>query len=368
MLMAKRLITGLLLILWIVVAYSAIAGAQASNVTDKTVVKKGQNYSVDGTINGDLFCFGQDVTITATVNGDVICAGHSLTILGVINGSARFASNKLSVNGQISGNTSLAANSVSINKSAKLGGDLHAADSQITVDGSVGRDFSAVARSVTINGNIGRDVNVKNANLNIASSASIGGSVYNNSTKPAIIANQASTGDISNYNTNKSKFVSAAKGFLVDHVYWFVSLIIISFAVLWLFPRPLVSAVRLANNTPIRVLATGLVTIFVTPIVLVLLALTVVGIPLALLLFLIYIVVIFMSGPFFAFIVGSKFLPEQSLWVKMLLGSSIVLIAYSLPLAGFLVALVATVFGSGVFVSLIVSRLPHAKQQKSTKT
>lgn len=337
-----------------------ITNTSAEQVIDKTVIKKGQNYSINNTINGDLYCFGQDVTISGTINGDVFCAAKSINFSGDVNGSARLAGEKVNVSGQVSNNASIVASEINIENSASIGGDLNAAAQNIVINGTILRDFTAVAKNVTINGNVGRDVEVKNASLTVSQNALIGGSVTNKSDKKASIVSSAVTGRVDSKNGSSNK-LNVIAGFLLGYVYWFMALMIVSFAVLWLFPKPLVNSVKLANEKPIRVTATGIISVFITPIILFLIALTLIGIPLSILLSLIYIISIFMSGPFFAFLVGSKFLPEQKLWIKMLLGSAIVLIAYSLPVIGFVVAVVASVFGSGMFVSLIVERLPHTK-------
>lgn len=344
-----------------------VASAQSATI-DKTVVKKGQNYSITETINGDLYCFGQEVELSGKVNGDVFCAAQKLIVSGDINGSARLAAETIEISGQISGNVSTAASSLSIQPNAVLGQDIQSAAQDIVVDGTITRDFSAIAKTVKINGNIGRDISVKNANLTVADTAIVGGNVYNNSSKSPNINKDAILGKINSYNTTKSKFASAAKNFFVGYAFWFISLMIISFAVLWLFPRPLVNSVNLANTKPVRVLATGLIVVFISPLLMLFVALTIVGIPLALLLGLIYIITLAMSGPFFAFLVGSKFLPERKLWVRMLLGSTLVLVSYSLPLIGFFVAIVVGVFGSGMFASIILERLPQAKHPKTQKS
>ena len=367
MISIKNMLLASALTVFVLVGVGSAASAeqsQPSTVIDKTIFKKGQNYTVDSTINGDLYCLGQDVVISGTINGDVMCAAQNIFFSGTANGSARFAAENVIIMGKITGNVSAIASNVKIEKQSILGADLQAAASHVLINGIINRDFSAAAKTVTINGQVGRDVDVKNSNLTVSNGATIGGSINNNSTKPANISNDAKTSSVNNYTTNKTKFAKAAKSFLLGYVYWFISFLIISFAIVWLFPKPLINSIKLANQKPLSVAAVGIITIFVAPLVLLILALTIVGIPLAILLALIYAIIIFMSGPFFAFLVGSKFLPEQRLWVRMLLGSSIVLVAYSLPVVGIFMALLVVVFGGGLFTSLIIERLPHAKQHK----
>lgn len=369
----KSLFAGLAIIILALVGLNFVAFALDTNtpsngsVIDKTVVKKGANYTINETINGDLFCFGETVTITGTINGDVFCAAQDIIFSGVINGSARFAAENVNILGTVSGNVSAAASSLKLENSTTVESDMHVAAQDIVLAGSVARDFSAIAKKVTISGSVGRDVSIKNANLTVAEGATIGGTIHNNSPNAAKIDSTSLTNKVNNYTTNKTKFIDIVKNFLIGYAFWFVSLMLISFVMLWLFPSPLVNSVKNANDKPIATLAIGLITIFVVPVALIIIALTVVGIPLAILLGLIYVLIIFMSGPFFAFFVGSKFLPEQKLWVKMLLGSSLVLISYSLPVIGFAMAVIVTVFGGGMFTSLLIKRLPHVKQVKPAK-
>lgn len=372
----RAIISSLAIVFILILGISFVAKADifaptaSAPTEDKTVLKTGEEFTVYNNINGDLFCFGQNVAISGIINGDVFCAAENIDLKGIVNGSVRLAGDtvKMSMSARVSRNVSIAANNISIGKSVDLNSDLHAAAQNIVLDGSVGRDFSAIANDVKINGTVGRDVNVKNASLTISNTAAIGGNVFNNTSKSSDINKDAVLGKITSYNTTKSKFASIVKNFFVGYAFWFISLLIISFAVLWLFPKPLVNSVKLANNSPVRVLATGLIVVFIVPILLLIICLTIVGIPLALLLGLIYIITLSMSGPFFAFLVGSKFLPERKLWIRMLLGSTLVLMSYSLPVIGFFVALVVGIFGSGMFATLILERLPEAKHPKSKKT
>ncbi len=335
-------------------------------ILDKTALFAGQDIVVDGTINGDLFCAGQNVTVNGTINGDVFCAGQNFTLNGLVNGSARLAGQNLTINGKVTGNISMAGSTLSISEKGVAGQDVQATGASLIVRGVITRDLATSSQDVVISGVVGRDARIKDESIEITDTAKIGGNLYYQSTAQAQIAPGVVAGTTTQTQPPAQKPVNTAKAFVLGYGYWFAAMLLIAFVVLLLFPRVLDNSVKEANARPGRTIFNGFFAVFLPPVLIVMLCLTLIGIPLAVLLSLIYMIALFMCGPFFAFFVGSKILPEQRAWVRMLLGSSIILIAYALPLVGFLVGFAAVVFGIGMFTEIVMQRLP--KELKTTKS
>ena len=91
-------------------------------------------------------------------------------------------------------------------------------------------------------------------------------------------------------------------------------------------------------------------------------AFTVIGIPLALLSGLAWLLVVLLAGPFAAYLLGTWLIPRhRNPILVMLLGAIILFLLYLIPFLGFLVWLVAAWFGVGMILRQLFLRIgrPH---------
>jgi hypothetical protein len=144
-----------------------------------------------------------------------------------------------------------------------------------------------------------------------------------------------------------------------------------------LFPRLFQNVTDQAARRPWIALLTGFVASFAVPIIIVLLAVTVIGIPLALFVGLLWLVAEFLSGPLFAYYLGRLILRRSRQPVLiMLVGSILLTILYFIPFLGILAILAAVWFGTGMLLLEVFSRTPRpvydtapvAATRETTKT
>ena len=89
------------------------------------------------------------------------------------------------------------------------------------------------------------------------------------------------------------------------------------------------------------------------PIVIVLIMATIIGIPLAIILWLMYLMIVILSGPLFAYFAGDKILPEQRPWIQTLVGSLLLLVLLVIPIINILFGLIMLFYGSGIILNLL---------------
>jgi hypothetical protein len=96
------------------------------------------------------------------------------------------------------------------------------------------------------------------------------------------------------------------------------------------------------------------------PFLIILLMVTVIGIPLGLLLGLGWLLTLFLAGPFAAYLLGRLIWRGQPnrIWV-MLLGSVILLLAYLVPILGGLVVLAVGIVGTGMILQSLYRHFPR---------
>lgn len=346
--------------------FVGVAKAQTVKSSDLVTVAKGQTVDsmlfatgktivIDGTINGDLFCAGQSVSISGTINGDVFCAAQTLRITGVVDGSVRAAGQTVTYNADATGSVSLAGQVVTLEDNAIVGRDLLVGANSMSLQGTIIRDASIGAETATINGEIGRNLGGKYASLTLGPSADVKGSIdYTSSSDLTKTAGASINGSVNRRNPPKDQNSNPMGSFNVLglFIYMFVALMIVSLTMVLLFPKLFTSTNSQIAASKSRVVAIGLTMLFVAPVVLFLIGLSIVGIPLAGLALAAWLMSLMLSGPVAAYFVGSKVIRgSHSPFIVMLTGSAIVLALYVIPGINILVGFFVGVVGSGALVS-----------------
>lgn len=159
----------------------ALFGLSANKVYAKVITEKEGDVTIAKTeiINDDLFIGSKSVTLDGTVNGDVFIGSQSIKIGGTINGNLHIAANIININGVVRGNIYGGGQTVLVN-GAKIGGSLLLGGTTITVDKDsvIGGSILAGAQNLMIDSRVARNVFAGTGNLVIGSSAHIGKDLY----------------------------------------------------------------------------------------------------------------------------------------------------------------------------------------------
>lgn len=309
--------------------------------------------NIAGTVNGDVFCVGRTVNISGIVNGDVFCVGQTINISGRLFGSARLVGQKIVFDGQVAESLSMAGSEMTVGHTAFIGRDLETAGSKLTLDGTVKRDIAGAAKDINISGKIGRNARLTVNNLNIVNSAHIAGNLHYRSNNQAAVAVGTVSGQITRTAVHQHKYHRLALVFILSYLYCLIGFLIIGILAVLLFPRPLLIAIRKSEQQPLKTLGIGLALVVVLPIVIVLIMATIIGIPLAIILWLMYLMIVILSGPLFAYFAGDKILPEQRPWIQTLVGSLLLLVLLVIPIINILFGLIMLFYGSGIILNLL---------------
>ncbi|MEK7519857.1 MAG: hypothetical protein AAB581_01240 [Patescibacteria group bacterium] len=97
----------------------------------------GGTLTISGTIDGDLLAVGGTLTISGPVRDDVAVAGGTVHIASDIGGDARVAGGNVTIDGTIGGDLAVAGGNIVILPDTVIAGDLMAAGGNITNQGTV---------------------------------------------------------------------------------------------------------------------------------------------------------------------------------------------------------------------------------------
>jgi hypothetical protein len=288
----KKVMASLVMFLLVFFLFS-VKGVLAKVITNE---KGTVNVAKGEILNDDLFAGGQTVEIAGTVNGDVFIGAQTVKVTGIINGNLHVGANTLDISGTVKGNVYAGAQNVLLSsakiggsvivgaatlnadKDSIIGGSLIAGAGNVTIDSQVKRSAYAGAGSLTLGSNarIGKDFYYSSGNnqANISSSAKIAGLTYKS--EPKNIKTSV------NVDLAKKQIPAVLGGIRFGaSIISFLGALIVGFIYLKLFGKHFVQTADIVSKSFWKSLGIGfLVSIAAVP-GLIILLITVVGIPLA---------------------------------------------------------------------------------------
>lgn len=375
-----RILLAILTVAFFGLGWTLVANAQGNFRTGNDVtVAKGQSVNaslfatgstidIAGNVYGDVYCAGQDISITGDVTGDVICAGQTVHISGTVGGSVRVFGQTVTLSGTTERGLSAVGQDVALDSAGTVKDDASLAGQSLSVNGAVGRDLAAGGNSLTINGTVARDVLATVTDLSLGGNAQIGGDLaytsHNELSRAggAVVAGTTSRAEPSVGQNMGGNFSTLLGGSFLFALYMFIAFLVVALVLVLLLPQLVHDAAGVAVRSPWKALLVGILASFVVPAIIGALMFTLIGIPLALLMLLGWIVIVCLSVPFTAYYLGVMLIgknPVSPIWT-MLLGMAIILVLYLIPIVGLIVWLLATWFGLGIIL-LQYSRLPRPR-------
>ena len=343
-----------LLALPLILASLRISGqviVTADDVVTEDLYAIGDRVIVEGVVQGDLFVITGNLTVSGRVDGDVLgMVGGPARISGEVGGSVRLAAVRLEITGSVGDD--VAAVTTEGDLSGSVGRDVLAIAGSLALEGAVGRDVRAQVYRMTIDGPIARDVHARTDRLILGDEAVVGGDLlYKASSEARIDPSAAVNGQLTRRDVIAPVWAKAVtRVFAVLSVFGFIVAGLIG---MWVFRGWSGRAVEAVERRPGRSALIGLAVVLVPPILVLPLFLTLVGIPVALVLLLGWLIALFL-GPLPAVTGAGKRLLHGRGGVAMgLVVGTIVWrgAMWLLPLLATLLYLSALLIGLGAYAS-----------------
>lgn len=132
------------------------------------------NLIIEGNIQGDLFVVGGSIDVRGTVGGDLYVAGGNINIENDISGGILMAGGQLRVGGFVERTLVAAGGNITVD--GEINEDLIMMGGNLNLNGNVRDDVRIAGGNSQINGEIGDDLLLSVGNANIT--RNIGGDVY----------------------------------------------------------------------------------------------------------------------------------------------------------------------------------------------
>ncbi|PIZ98560.1 MAG: hypothetical protein COX77_04145 [Candidatus Komeilibacteria bacterium CG_4_10_14_0_2_um_filter_37_10] len=314
------------------------------------IYRVANNIELLGDINGDVFVIGNNITIAGNIKGDVYAIAANIRVTGIIEGSLRAAGQNITIDSEIKHGVTLAGNNIYLNDKAKLGATLMVYGQNIEMRGQVAGNVDGGMEKLFISGQL-THLNAEVGQLVLSSTAVVNGNLNYQSRNMAEVPSGAIVKGQHNFSELKKNDQAQVWQNKISGIFYrLLSLLLLGLLLIKLMPSTWRTAVADPQNK-YKYILYGLVLSVVTPLVMIVLFITIIGIPLSLILLAIYLILLYSSAVYVGYLIGSWIANRWQLkwpWPYIyLLGLFIYLVLTALPWIGWLVMLLGVWWGLG---------------------
>lgn len=354
-----------------------VINVSQNETIDGNLYAAGSTLVIDGQVKGDVICAGQAVSISGKVDGDVICAAQSVNVTGEVAGSVRVVGTNINVNNKVGRNLNAFGASIILGSNAQVGMDMLVGAAYVNVNGQVTGNLHGGGAMITLNGPVGKDVALtlsaekQTPLLTLTDKATIGGNLNYTSPIAAVIAKPANIAGKVNYSLPEVKdtyFANSMMSSMATVWLWckiiglFGAMLLGLFLVLLFKDKILVLADDMVAR-PGQAIGYGALLLFVGPVALLFLAMTMIGIPVAFVLGLVWILIMIMGKMMVAMLAGlllmgryrhkpgknsSKTETKGNMILSMIIGVAVTFALFIIPIVGWILAVIAKMWGMGI--------------------
>lgn len=342
----------------------------------------GQTVQIDSPVEGDAIIAGGVVDIDAEISQDAIIAGDQVTISQEIGDDARIAASTVKIKGNIQGDVIVFAQTLIIDKDVTVSGDIIAFVSQFKLDGTVEGNIRIAAENTMIAGKVIGDSNITTGDfvlegvlggktqftatqdVSINESAQFGGNVVYGFVDELNLDNQLVDNATATRDESLLKDITGEEnmnarlfsGFLVWRL---LSASLVILLLFWVAKSFITRAVKRVDTLKdgYRALFHGALLFFIPIFIIILLFISVIGIPLALFTLFAYISLIVFSQSI-ASVVTAQWLHHKyqfgtAQWQVFLIALGIYIILYMVsfvPIIGWFIGLIVVYISLGALV------------------
>lgn len=317
----------------------------------------GNRLTIDADVDGDVFAAGSSITINGTVNGDLLAAASSVFIAGRVTGNVRCAGSEIELKGEVGRNLSALGREVRLISRSQVKGDALVLAASADLSGTVDGQALGSGGKISINGPVGGDASFWGVDqLSLGPAAAIGGGLYYGSPNQASIAPGARiAGDTRWEQKPLRQEPTRREGFnWLGQLGWLAAGVLFWGVFTLLFPRLWERLGQVLRQSPGAALGWGLLLLLLTPLVMILFMVTVIGIPVSLLLAAAYLVMLYAAKIIVGDALG-RYLAHSFGWASQapaillfLIGFLALVILTNIPVVGFFInlAVASLAFGA----------------------
>ena len=346
--------------------FSDTINLTAEQTINENVLAAGGTVSSASKVSRDLIVLAGDATISGDVSQDLTVFGGTIRITGKVGDDLRVLGGTVNISGKIASDVLAVAGTVVVEQGGEIGGDLEVYGGTVQVAGKVDGELRGNTSTAIIAGTINKNVSINSRDIKITKSAELGGDFNYTSDQAATIqSGSIIAGKISHNLPQK-----VAKSTVAATCFSALAYILLAIVLILLAPKVAREAKEeLAQNFWPSLLV-GVLSLVVVPTLFLILLLTVIGSPIAVILIILYGILVYIAKILVGFLLGEKIVTlidkkkEVSMVWSVVFGLVILLILFQIPFVGSIINFVATLFGLGG-LALYLKKVYLASRKKS---
>lgn len=281
---------------------------------------------VQAPVHGDLVAAGGTAIVQDTVTQDVLIAGGDVTVSGFVGDDVRCAAGTVMLSGTIAGDLIVTGGRVVVAKSAVILGNVISSGGKVTIDGTVHGDIDDASGTFTLNGTAERNVTCKGGRIvangtvkgnavlaaetiTIGPAATFGqevrywnraGTLVTGTSRQAVRATYDPALEVNEAHLQYLGFAS-----LIVALWYLATALVMMVVIQYLFSRTLLGAATTARTVSLKSMGVGFLFLLGAPVGIVLLFVTVIGIPLGILAALAYVTLVVLATIIVALLIAN---------------------------------------------------------------
>ncbi len=399
--------------IWIFITVAAVSFFMCALPLFAFTVKSGEDVSITTSLNDDVYAFGSNILVIEDIEGDLIAAGGRIEVKGKVSqdlmvaggminlggdvgDDVRTAGGIITISGNIGDDLMAAGGQITVKNDANVGGELMVSGGTISIGGEVIGDALLSGTNITISGKINGSVKIDDVEeLTVTDGAEIAGDLEYRSAMKADISDKAKIGGEvkETIKVKEVEVVSKAPWAVFSATYFgskmisFLSLFVLGIILLLAVPKFFEKFIDRMKRTLGYCVGAGAIMLFGVPIgaliiflISIILFITLIGAGLGLLgiasnaiIIVLYALFIYTSTVFLSYFIGRMILIKTSLnmskygWkvLAYLVGLAVVVVAYSIPFAGWVIRFAGVLFGFGGIALVLKDMIFKPKESKA---
>ncbi|MDH3252147.1 MAG: hypothetical protein OEM41_05100 [Ignavibacteria bacterium] len=336
----------------------------------------GDRVFIEGTVNGDVYAAGGIVDVSGTVNGDLIVAGGKVNIGGTVTDDIRAAGGSVEFSGKVGKDVTVAAGTVTMHRGAEVTGNVLGTGGSVHLAGVVGKNARVASGEMSQTGSIGGNLDFAGEKLAILPGATVAGNLtsYGVSKSKLELSEGAVRGTTEITEPEQRRpgdksrptqyILGFHPGWLLFKFFWLASLLVTGLVLVLISAKHFMAVGSTIIGRPGMSALWGLIAFVVTPVAVVLLFITVIGLPIGLFVLALYFWLLYLSQLTLGIAVGSRFFGKEgatgwnAFW-PFAVGLIIIQLLTFIPILGPIITIAGIVFGLGAMLLVFNPKRPQ---------
>jgi len=320
-----------------------------------------KNITIEGLINGDLIALAQNINVKGSVMGDIISVSQNLNVEGEVGGNIRSLANTVSlIETTVRRNVNLIGTNVLIGENSNINWDALILAGVAEMRGSVQGSLHGVVDKLIISGNVDKDVSFtisqnndkyQNQAIEISDDSNIKGD-FNYSYSEDLNINKSLVAGVVTF--NEKDLENNWQRNIWNFIITVFSALVVGLVFISISKKEMAIIQKKVNAKYGRSLILGLGVLFLTPIVSIILMMTVIGIPLGFIMLIIWLIMLYFAQIMVGLGLGQQIREKlfknkkKNIMADLIIGVTVLYLLFAIPIFGGIIMFFSTLLGLGV--------------------